>query len=525
MTTAEERVNAVLMHHGIEGQKWGVRHGPPYPLDRKTSSKIKNGEPVTPKKRSILDLFRKPEEKKEEKEETPLDKFMDSGLFDGISPFDIPKFSGSKLKNLMSDETYKKFKKYQDYMDGIVKEAFEKGVKTEEEYSIHVDTADQYSFYKWEDFKGDPERWNKETMVYARPSNVGAWWLDLNTGSPGFNEEFGYGRFALTLLDSDKEKLQSIVDKYPESEYDWAKPKFDGNKLTGFEKKKLQHSALEYEIVDDVLEHYGVKGMKWGHHKKKKDDTKITAATKSNEETTSPNNANKPSETLTEKEIETTAKKSASDSAKAHIFELQEKTRKLANSKELSEQIKDRISERYQQKYHISEIDSANDQIIFTNSSGDFKYEAFAGSEIEKIKKVYDSLSHSALAEEKVGLYLEHHGILGMKWGVKHGPPYPLDRKTSSKIKKSGKVKIDIRNLDDEDLKRIVQRLNLEKQLKELTKEDTKKAESFLSKTLTKLRDKTADSVINMFTKSIESAGTKKLTSFLNEKLNKESKS
>lgn len=25
-----------LMHHGIEGQKWGVRHGPPYPLDYKT---------------------------------------------------------------------------------------------------------------------------------------------------------------------------------------------------------------------------------------------------------------------------------------------------------------------------------------------------------------------------------------------------------------------------------------------------------------------------------------------------------
>lgn len=24
-----------LYHHGIDGQKWGVRHGPPYPLDHK----------------------------------------------------------------------------------------------------------------------------------------------------------------------------------------------------------------------------------------------------------------------------------------------------------------------------------------------------------------------------------------------------------------------------------------------------------------------------------------------------------
>lgn len=27
-----------LAHHGIEGQKWGVRNGPPYPLDRSMMS-------------------------------------------------------------------------------------------------------------------------------------------------------------------------------------------------------------------------------------------------------------------------------------------------------------------------------------------------------------------------------------------------------------------------------------------------------------------------------------------------------
>ena len=26
-----------ILHHGIEGQKWGVQNGPPYPLDRQTN--------------------------------------------------------------------------------------------------------------------------------------------------------------------------------------------------------------------------------------------------------------------------------------------------------------------------------------------------------------------------------------------------------------------------------------------------------------------------------------------------------
>lgn len=37
-----------FLHHGIQGQKWGVRNGPPYPLDRKAKSiyeKAKQKEP------------------------------------------------------------------------------------------------------------------------------------------------------------------------------------------------------------------------------------------------------------------------------------------------------------------------------------------------------------------------------------------------------------------------------------------------------------------------------------------------
>lgn len=38
------RLSPYLCHHGIKNQHWGVRNGPPYPLDKKTSNAIKRGK-------------------------------------------------------------------------------------------------------------------------------------------------------------------------------------------------------------------------------------------------------------------------------------------------------------------------------------------------------------------------------------------------------------------------------------------------------------------------------------------------
>lgn len=39
-----------LSHHGIKGQKWGKKNGPPYPLDSKTAERVKSKSKVTKRK-------------------------------------------------------------------------------------------------------------------------------------------------------------------------------------------------------------------------------------------------------------------------------------------------------------------------------------------------------------------------------------------------------------------------------------------------------------------------------------------
>lgn len=76
------------------------------------------------------------------------------------------------------------------------------------------------------------------------------------------------------------------------------------------------------------------------------------------------------------------------------------------------------------------------------------------------------SPSHSC--GKKSDAILEHHGIRGMKWGIKNGPPYPLEAAVSAAVKaggaiKSMKKKVDAKNAENAVKKKQEQQEKLEK--------------------------------------------------------------
>lgn len=88
-----------------------------------------------------------------------------------------------------------------------------------------------------------------------------------------------------------------------------------------------------------------------------------------------------------------------------------------------------------------------------------------------------------------------HYGIDGQKWGVRHGPPYPLSRKKTKEMKKEEKIvskgrqtkaealskkdkaKLLLQKSDDmstDELRKALERIKLEEEIKNFSKDDTK---------------------------------------------------
>lgn len=78
--------------------------------------------------------------------------------------------------------------------------------------------------------------------------------------------------------------------------------------------------------------------------------------------------------------------------------------------------------------------------------------------------------------------YLKHHGVLGMKWGVRRSPTQLARARGSSKNNSDSDGKKKVKSMSDDELRRVVNRLRMERQYSQLSESNVSKGKEYAQK-------------------------------------------